>query len=175
MCKDLLPILGRIPLLPDDILQPPRHEIHQVLQVNAHEVSIPLVSTKIVIASSTEIAAPWNFSCVCGLPLCWCWWFFIMLRQKLFVWRAFLREKKKTLATSQGVFFLFFARKLAKQKVFALGWWKIVSISIKASHIHRKNLRMLQLLWRMQLQIQCTPMDLRPNVYVTKEPAKLPA
>jgi hypothetical protein len=58
MCKYLLPIVGRIPLLPDEILQPPRHEIHQVLQVNAHEVSIPLVSTKIVIASSTEIAAP---------------------------------------------------------------------------------------------------------------------
>jgi hypothetical protein len=34
---------------------------------------------------------------------------------------------------------------------------------------------MLQLLWRMQLQIQCTPMDLRPNVYVTEEPAELRA
>jgi hypothetical protein len=40
---------------------------------------------------------------------------------------------------------------------------------------HWKNLRMLQLLWRMQLQRQCTPLELTPNVYVTEEPAKFHA
>jgi hypothetical protein len=58
MCKDPLLILGRIHLPPDDILQSPRHEFQHVLQVQTHEVSIPLVSTTIVIASFTEIAAP---------------------------------------------------------------------------------------------------------------------
>ncbi len=85
------------------------------IQCAPHKLS-PLI---FIIASSTEIAATWNFFCVCGLPLCWCWRFFIILKQNLFVWRAFLREKKKTVATSQASF-LFFARKLAKQEVFAL-------------------------------------------------------
>jgi hypothetical protein len=49
---------------------------------------------------------------------------------------------------------------------------EIVSISTKTSHTHRKNLRMLQLLWKMQLQIQYTPVELRPSVYVTEEPAE---
>ncbi len=119
----------------------------------------------IVNASSTEIATSWKkFSFVCGLALCCCWQFIIILRQKLFVWVTFLREKK-TLATLQASF-LFFARKLPKQKVFALGWWKI--ISTMASHTHRKNNRMLQLLWKMQLQIQYTPVELSPYVYVLK-------
>jgi hypothetical protein len=54
MCKGL--ILDGVLLPPGDILQPPGHGIHQVLQV--HEVSISLLSTEFVIASSTEIAAP---------------------------------------------------------------------------------------------------------------------
>ncbi len=91
----------------------------------------------IKVATFTDIAASWNFSCVCGLPLCWCWRFFTILRQKRFVLRAFLQEKMR-LAILQASFFFVSARKLAKQNVFALGWWKIVSISIKASHIHRK-------------------------------------
>jgi hypothetical protein len=45
-------------LPPDDILQPPRQGIHQVFLVHTHEVSLSLVSTEIVTASSTEIAAP---------------------------------------------------------------------------------------------------------------------
>jgi hypothetical protein len=57
MCKGPLLILGGIPLPSDDILQRPRHGVQHVLQVHTHEVSISLVSTDIVIASSTEIAA----------------------------------------------------------------------------------------------------------------------
>ncbi len=33
----------------------------------------------------------------------------------------------------------------------------------KASHTYEKNLRILQLLWKMQLQIECTPLELRPH------------
>jgi hypothetical protein len=51
----------------------------------------------------------------------------------------------------------------------------IVNISPKASHTHRRNLRMLQLLWKMQLQIQYTPVELRPHEYVPEEPAKFHA
>jgi hypothetical protein len=58
MCKALLLVLGEIPVPPDYILQPLRHGIHQVLQVNTHEVSISVVFTEFEIASSTEIAVP---------------------------------------------------------------------------------------------------------------------
>ncbi len=129
----------------------------------------------VIVASFTEIAPSWNLSCV--------WLAFVLMlmsfhhsKAKNFCLPSFLARKKMRLATSQAFFFS--ARKLAKQNVFAFGWWKIVSISIKASHIHRKNLRMLQLLWSMQLQIQCVPVELRPNVYstyVTKEPAEFHA
>jgi hypothetical protein len=37
-----------------------------------------------------------------------------------------------------------------------------------ASHTHRENLRMLQLLWKIQLKIQYTPVELRSYVYVLK-------
>jgi hypothetical protein len=33
------------------------------------------VRTVSVIASSIEVAASWDFACVCGLPLSWCWQF----------------------------------------------------------------------------------------------------
>jgi hypothetical protein len=36
-------------------------------------------------------------------------------------------------------------------------------------HHPRKNLRMLQLLSKMQLQILYTPVELRPHVYVPEE------
>jgi hypothetical protein len=49
---------------------------------------------------------------------------------------------------------------------------KILSIRTMASHTHRENLRMLQLLWKIQLQKQYTPVELRPYVYVTEEPAE---
>ncbi len=90
----------------------------------------------IIISSSTQIAVSWNFSCVCGLSLCRCWQFFIVLRQKLFVWKAFLWEKKDAYNLASVFFFL--ARKVSKQKFFALGWWRIISISSKASHTHGK-------------------------------------
>ncbi len=112
-------------------------------------------TSNIKIASSTEIAASWNFSCVCGLPLCWCWWFFI-LRQKLFL-----------------------ARKLAKQNVFAMGSWKIVSISIKAhTHAHRKNLRLQQLLWTIEGitdRVHTSGADTSCLCTVTEEPAEFHA
>ncbi len=60
----------------------------------------------IIIASSEETAALWEFSSVCGLPLCWCWRFFIILRQKLFVWRAFLRGKKDACHLARVFFFI---------------------------------------------------------------------
>ncbi len=78
----LLLVHGRISFHPGEILQPPRHEVQQVLQLHTHEVSNPLGCTLSAIASSIEVAASWDFSCVCGLPLCWCWWFFIILKQK---------------------------------------------------------------------------------------------
>ncbi len=62
--------------------------------------------------------------------------FFIILRQNLFVWLSYFQEKK-ILQRCKHIFF-FFARKLAKQKDFALGWWETVSISTKASPTHRK-------------------------------------
>ncbi len=123
----------------------------------------------IIIVSSTETAASRDFSCVCGFLLCWCWRFFIILRQNIFVWQGFLRGKP--LATSQAYIF-FLCKKAHQTKSFSLGWWKIISISTKASHIHRKNLRMLQLLKKMQLQIEYTPVELRPSMYVTEEPAE---
>ncbi len=94
----------------------------------------------IIIASSTEIATSWNLSCVCGLPLCGCWQFFFILRQNFSFGE--LLARKKTLATSQ-VYFCLFARKLAKQKIFALGWLKYRQHQHKGSHTHKKNLRML--------------------------------
>jgi hypothetical protein len=54
MCTALLLVVGRIPLPPDDILQPPGHGIQQVLQVHTHEVSILLVCTVLLII---EVAA----------------------------------------------------------------------------------------------------------------------
>ncbi len=46
LCVQLLGlVIGGIPLPPEDILQPLGHGIHQVLQVNIHEVKISLVST----------------------------------------------------------------------------------------------------------------------------------
>ncbi len=53
----------------------------------------------IIIASSTEVAEPWRFSCVCGLSSWYCWRFFTILRKKLF----------------------FFTSNLAKQTMFVLG------------------------------------------------------
>ncbi len=85
-------------------------------------------------------------------------------------------EKKKTLAIWQE-FFLSFARKLAKQKGFCLRMMKNCQHQHKSKpySINRKNLKMLQLLWKMQLQIQYTPVELRPLVYVTEEPAEFHA
>jgi hypothetical protein len=56
MRNALVLVVGGIPLPPDDILQRPRHGIYQFLQVHTHEVSISLVCTEFVTASSTEIA-----------------------------------------------------------------------------------------------------------------------
>ncbi len=62
---------------------------------------------------------------------------FTILTQKRFVWWAFKWENKEAFNHSKRLF-LVFARKLAKQNVFVLGWWKINSISTKVSHTHRK-------------------------------------
>ncbi len=64
------------------------------LQCAPHQLR-PLI---FIIASSTEIAVTWNFSCVCGLPLCWCWRFFIILKQQI-LYGELSFEKNKTLAT----------------------------------------------------------------------------
>jgi hypothetical protein len=50
-------VLFGVPLPPDGILQPSGHGNHQVLQEHVHEVSILVVCTVIVTASSIEIAA----------------------------------------------------------------------------------------------------------------------
>ncbi len=60
MCTALLLVLGEIPLPPDNILQPPEHRIQQILQIDTHEASTPLVC----MASSVEVAACLDFSCV---------------------------------------------------------------------------------------------------------------
>ncbi len=90
----------------------------------------------------------------------------IILGQKLFVWRAFLREKKDACYLSNCLF-IFFARKLAKQKVFLLGWWKFMSISTRASYKHVKNLRMMCLLWKIQLQIQNSTSEIEASCKCT--------
>ncbi len=51
---------------------------------------------------------------------------------------------------------------------------KMVIISTKASHT-QENLRMLQLLWKMQLQTQYTPVQLRPHRYAHEEPSEFHA
>ncbi len=50
-------VLGGVPLPPDGLLQPPGQGIHQVLQENIHEISILVVCTVMVTASSIETAA----------------------------------------------------------------------------------------------------------------------
>jgi hypothetical protein len=50
-------VLGGVPFPLDSLLQPPWHGIHQVLQENIHEISILVVCTVIVTASSIETAA----------------------------------------------------------------------------------------------------------------------
>ncbi len=112
----------------------------------------------IIIASSKEIALPWGFSCACGLPLCWCWWFFIILRQN-FCMASFLARKKRCLLPYKHLLFFAIAR---HKKSSVLGWWKIVSISKEA-----KNFRVLQFLWRMQLQIQHTPVNIESSCLCT--------
>jgi hypothetical protein len=47
----------------------------------------------------------------------------------------------------------------------------MVSIGVKGSHPHRKNPRMLKLVRKMQLHIQCILVQLRPHVYVPEEPS----
>jgi hypothetical protein len=66
MCSALFLVLRWIPLTPDDNLQPSEHGIQYVL----HDVSTQLVCTVSVMASSIEVAASWDFSCLCGLSLC---------------------------------------------------------------------------------------------------------
>ncbi len=60
----------------------------------------------IIIASSTEIAAPWDFSCVRSLPLCWCWQFSTILKTKNFCLASFLARKKRCWQPEQASFFL---------------------------------------------------------------------
>ncbi len=53
--------------LSNEILQPARHGIQQVLQLHTHKVSTLLVCTVFVLVSSIEFAAAWDFFCVCCL------------------------------------------------------------------------------------------------------------
>jgi len=48
-----------------------------------------LTPLNMIIATAREIAVPWKFLCVWGLPYCWCWQIFVVLERKVFVWRAF--------------------------------------------------------------------------------------
>ncbi len=45
----------------------------------------------------------------------------------------------------------------------------------QAGHTHKKNLRVLQFLWRMQLQIHYRPVKLGPHVCVSEEPGEFHA
>ncbi len=54
---------------------------------------------------------------------------------------SFLSKKKKTLTRLQASYFS--QKKAHHTKFVVSGWWKIVSISTKASHTHRKNFRSL--------------------------------
>jgi hypothetical protein len=64
---------------------PTGHRIQQVLQVHTYMWGLILNSTGVccicncIFHRSSSIL---RFSYVCGLPLCWCWQFFIILRQK---------------------------------------------------------------------------------------------
>jgi hypothetical protein len=56
-----------------------------------------------------------------------------------------------------------------KQKVFVLANEKSsASAQRQATHM---NLSVLQLLWKMQLYVQCEPINLRPHWYVFNKPA----
>jgi hypothetical protein len=141
-------VLGGVSLPPHDIRQPPGHGIHQVHQVQIHEVLISLVCSVFVTVPSIEVTASWDF------PQVWLALVLIIFhcsRTETFSLASFLVRKQKALATHSKHLFLIFARKLAKQNVSVLGCWKMASISTRAGQSHRKNLMALQLLWRIQL------------------------
>ncbi len=98
MKSDKNPSGGACSFLITQSLQKLLYSIHMCLVQCAPCKLRPLI---IIIASSTEIAAPWYFSCVCGFPLLWCWWIFFILRQKLFLYGELSCKK---LATSQASF-----------------------------------------------------------------------
>jgi hypothetical protein len=86
-------------------------------------------------------------------------------KTKNFCMASFL-TRKKTLATSQASFF-FFARKLAKQKVVAIGWWKSsASIQRQATHLGKIsgcrnfcggcNYKFSRHQWNWDLMCMCT-------------------
>ncbi len=90
--------------------------------------------------------------------------------RKLFVWQAFLQERKKTLATWASIYLFFLHKKSCLPRSFRLRRWKNCQHQHKGKHTPGKNLRMLQFLWKMQLHIHCTSVQLRPHVYVPEEP-----
>ncbi len=96
--------------------KPPRHGIQQL---HTHEVLTPLVCTVSVIASSIEVAASWDFSCVCGLPLCWCWQF-SSSKGKPFCLAAFLPKKR----FRGGKLLLIFSQESLPKKSFCLRMMK---------------------------------------------------
>ncbi len=121
---------------------------------NICEVSISLVCTVFVTASFIEVAASWDFSRVCCLPLCWCWQIFIILCQKSFIWRAFLQRKEKDARYDGKPLFFFFSQESSPNEKFLFKDGEKLSASAQGQATHRENLRALQLLWRNNYNIK---------------------
>ncbi len=138
MWTPLLLVLGTwIPFPPGEILQPTRHEIQQASYIL---YTLGLNSTGV--------------HCICNcilhrscsiLRFFLCMWLAFMLmltifhhsKSKTFCLASFLALTKKN-ACEVVSFIFFLARKLGKQKFFALEWWKLINISTKASHTQGK-------------------------------------
>jgi hypothetical protein len=88
-------------------------------------------------------------------------------RTNFFVWQTFLQEKK-TLPIIASVF-NFFHKKACQIKSVC------PNISTRTSPTYVKNLKMLQLLWKIQLQLQYIPLQWRSQVCFPEEPGEFHA
>jgi hypothetical protein len=94
-------------------------------------------------------------------------------KAKTFCLASFLARRKNEACHLSGVFFFCQCKKARQTKSFCFRMMKNCQHQHKGKpHTQEKSQDAAK---RMQMQIQCTPMDLRPNVYVTEKPAELHA
>jgi hypothetical protein len=68
---------------------------HKVICNKVQCPSYKLRPLNIIIASLIQVVAHWNFYCVWGLLLGWCWRIFFVIGLKLFFMLTFLQNKKR--------------------------------------------------------------------------------